>query len=509
MRTHGEPQTYKGELLRAESISRSFGATQALARADISLTHGEVQVLLGENGAGKSTLAKVLSGLYPDRSDRIFIHGEPVQIGSVRAARHLGIATVFQELSLIGALSVAENLALARDCGVSSYRWLRRREEVNSASQLMIQMGFDIPASAPVADLSAPQRQIVEVAKAFIQQPRVLIMDEPTSLLSAREEPLIFAALRRFTAAGGAVLYVTHRIHEAIAIGSSVSLMRQGRIVETRKVDGSITERQLIGLLTRESTDVARVQPKRSRGDQVVAIKQLHAGSDCHGVSFDIHGGEVVGLYGVSGCGRESSARSLAGLSRIRGGTIEYCRAPWRPRSASQAAKSGIAYLPSGRKEQGILAQRSVRENLTLSRLNSISRYGFISTASERQFVDERLNLLAVTYRSMEDPIGRLSGGNQQKILFGRALRDGLRLAILEDPTAGVDLQSRAQIHQQIAALAGQGVGVLLVSNDLRETLSLSDRVHVLRAGRIAASLEAPFVGGERAVLDAMMGEPP
>src|SRR5258708_857146 len=240
------------ELLRAEAISRRFGNVQALAAANITLLQGEVHVLLGENGAGKSTLAKVFSGLCSDRRDRIWIDGQPVYLASVQVARSFGIATVFQGLSLIPALSVAENLGLVRNRISTPFRWLKSREHVDAARELLTALGFDIDPHARVADLAQVERQIVEIAKAMIQQPRILIMDEPSSLLSAREEPLIFAALRRFTARGGAVLYVTHRLHETILVGSRVSLMRQGHIVETRNLDANSSEQELVRLLARE-----------------------------------------------------------------------------------------------------------------------------------------------------------------------------------------------------------------------------------------------------------------
>ncbi len=504
---HEKSAAQREELLRAEAIQRSFGATQALASTTISLIEGEVHVLLGENGAGKSTLAKVFSGLHPDRRDRIFVKGQPAQIGNVRAARQLGIATVFQELSSIPELSVAENFALVGDPFASRYRLLRRRVEVDAARELLDSLGFDISPEAQVAELSPLQRQLVEIAKAFGQRPRILIMDEPTSLLTAREEPLIVEALRRFTAEGGAVLYVTHRIHETLVVGSRVSLMRQGRIVETRPIDGSVTEGDLIDLLTRGSAQVKAPAPWRGRGEKIVDMQEVHAGRDCHGVSLGIHRGEIVGLYGISGCGRETLAKTLVGLATVRGGTLQLDGQAWRPRGPSHAARLGIVYLPGSRKERGILAQRPIRENLTLGQLQWHTRFGLISTSKERRFAHAGLRQLAVKFHSMEDPISRLSGGNQQKILFGRAMRDGVRLAILEDPTAGVDLPARSQIHQQIVALAAKGVGVLLLSSDLRETLLLCDRIHVMRAGKIAASFEAPFDGGEPAILDAMMGQ--
>ena len=500
-----KPAVAPKELLRAEAISRRFGPVQALASADITLLQGEVHVLLGENGAGKSTLAKVLSGIYPDRRDRIWIDGQSVQLSSVQAARSFGIATVFQELSLIPALSVAENLGLVRNPITSPFRWIKSREDVDAARELLAAIGFDISPHARVADLAQAQRQIVEIAKAMIQQPRILIMDEPSSLLTAREEPLIFAALRRFTAQGGAVLYVTHRLHETILVGSRVSLMRQGHIVETRNLDANSTEQDLVRVLAREHPGAVPAS-NSTRGASIVNVHDLSAGGDCHGVSLEVSAGEIVGLYGLPGCGRETVVRSILGLAKIRSGSIEH--GDRRPRNPRQAALSGIVYLPSGRKERGILARRPIRENLTLGQLAAVSRGGFISSRAERRLVDERLKQLTVDFRSMDDQISWLSGGNQQKILFGRVLRDGVRLVILEDPTAGIDVQARAQIHRQIVALAERGVGVLLVSNDIRETLSLSGRVHVFCGGKISATFDPPYAGGEAAILDAMMGQP-
>jgi ribose transport system ATP-binding protein len=492
------------ELLRAEAISRRFGNVQALASADITLLQGEVHVLLGENGAGKSTLAKVFSGLYPDRRDRIWIDGQPVYLASVQVARSFGIATVFQELSLIPALSVAENLGLVRNRISTPFRLLKSREDVDAARMLLTALGFDIDPRARVADLAQVERQIVEIAKAMIQQPRILIMDEPSSLLSAREEPLIFAALRRFTARGGAVLYVTHRLHETILVGSRVSLMRQGHIVETRNLDASSSEQDLVRLLAREHTGAVS-RSNSARGASVVKVRDLIAGNDCHGVSLGFSAGEIVGLYGLPGCGRETLVRTILGLATIRSGSIE-CGDRRRPRNPQQAARAGIVYLPSGRKERGILARRPIRENLTLGQLGAVSRGGFVVPRAERRMVEERLGNLNVDFRSMEDQMGWLSGGNQQKILFGRVLREDVRLVILEDPTAGIDVQTRTQIHRQIIALAERGVGVLLVSNDIRETLALCGRVHVFCAGKIAATFGAPYPGGEAPILDAMMG---
>jgi ABC-type sugar transport system ATPase subunit len=492
------------ELLRAMGISRRFGAVQALASADITLLQGEVHVLLGENGAGKSTLAKVLSGLYPDRHDRIWLDGRVVHLSSVQAARSFGIATVFQELSLIPALSVAENLGLVRNRISWPFRWLKSRDDIDAAREVLNAIGFDIDPHARVADLAQVQRQIAEIAKAMIQQPRILIMDEPSSLLTAREEPLIFAALRRFTTQGGAVLYVTHRLHETILVGSRVSLMRQGHIVETRNIDANSTEQDLIRVLAREHPGFVSIS-NSTRGEPVVKICDLNASRDCHGVSLKVCGGEIVGLYGLPGSGRETVVRSILGLAKIRSGSIEH-GARRRPRNPRQAARLGIVYLPSGRRERGILARRPIRENLTLGQLAAVSRAGFILPRAETRLVEERLRQMRVDFRSMEDRIGWLSGGNQQKILFGRVLRDGVRLAILEDPTAGIDVQTRAQIHRQIVTLAERGVGVLLVSNDIRETLSLCGRIHVLRGGKISATFDAPYTAGEAPILDAMMG---
>ena len=501
------PTVAPKELLRAEAISRHFGPVQALASADITLLQGEVHVLLGENGAGKSTLAKVLSGIYPDHKDRIWLDGKSVYLASVQVARSFGIATVFQELSLIPALTVAENLGLVRNRISSPFRWIKSREDVEAARELLSALGFDISPQARVADLAQVQRQIVEIAKAMIQQPRILIMDEPSSLLTAREEPLIFAALRRFTARGGAVLYVTHRLHETILVGSRVSLMRQGHIVETRNIDANSTEQDLVRVLAREHPAAESTSNTNStRGGSVIKVRDVSAGRDCHGVSLEVSAGEIVGLYGLPGCGRETLVRSILGLAKIRSGSIEH-GAGRRPRNPRQAALSGIAYLPSGRKERGILSRRPIRENLTLGQLAAVSRGGFVLPHEERRLVEERLRYLSVDFRSLEDQIGWLSGGNQQKILFGRVIRNGVRLVILEDPTAGIDLQTRAEIHRQIVALAERGVGVLLVSNDIRETLALCRKVHVFRTGKIAATFDAPYPGGEAPILDAMMGQ--
>ena len=493
-------------VLEIKDLRKSFGATQALAGASISVNSGEVHVLLGENGSGKSTLAKIVAGIHTDDGGEIFVNGEATAISDARTSRGLGIAIVFQELSLAPDLSVADNLFLGRENAAHPFAMLNRRKEREKCHDVLKRLETTIDLDASVKTLSIAQKQIVEVAKALLQQPLIMILDEPTATLTEREKDHLFAVIRRLRDEGVALLHITHHLREIQEIGDRVSVMREGEVVVTTEITPDLTELRLLELLTGRaiSTEVDREAPADAR--PVLRIDELYTEDDCRGISLYVRPGEIVGLYGIVGCGREGVARALVGLDRPTGGSMTFEGEAFKPRSPGDALSTGVGYLPVDRKENGILPDRSIRENLNLSNLAAFARGNVISPQRERGPTLAHLAKLGVRFGSAELPITSLSGGNQQKVLFGRATGAGPRLLVLEDPTAGIDMGAKLELYEQIKAWAADGMSFLWLSSDLVETLMLCHRAYAMYDGRIVDEFINPTLDDEEAILAGVLG---
>ena len=493
-------------VLEVRGLRKAFGATRALAGASIALEAGEVHVLLGENGSGKSTLAKIVAGIHAADGGEILVKGAPAALGDARASRTLGIAIVFQELSLAPELSVADNLFLGREDASHPFRVIDRRAERARCREVLDRLETEIDLDAPVRGLSIARKQIVEVAKALLQQPLIMILDEPTATLTEREKAHLFAVVRRLRAEGVALLYITHHLREVAEIGDRVSVMRDGEVVTTTAITPDLTERRLLELLTgREvATEIARSPP--AVGAALLRIDDLHTEGGCRGVSLHVGPGEIVGLYGVVGCGREGVAQALAGLRRPSRGSMTFRGARFAPRSPRDALKKGVGYLPVDRKENGILPERPIRENLNLSNLAAFARLKCVDPRRERAPTLTHLARLGVRFGSPEHAITSLSGGNQQKVLFGRATGPGPDLLVLEDPTAGIDMGAKLELYGHLRTWAGAGMGFLWLSSDLVETLTLCHRVYAMYDGRIVGAFDAPTLEDEEAVLAGVLG---
>lgn len=493
-------------LLRVEGLSKRFGTTQALKDATLTLQAGEVHVLLGENGAGKSTLAKIIAGIYrPDRGN-IYINHQLVRINNAKIARKLGIATVFQELSLAVHLSAIDNLFLGWENAPHPFALLRRTQEHKLGRQILDELAIDLPLHLPVSALSIAQKQMLEIAKALLQKPRIFIMDEPTSTLTEREKILLFELLNQLKNNGVAILYVTHHLQEVFEVGTRVSAMLDGRIHTTVDVTASLTESELLAMLTGRnlSLTITRSPPKMT--PTVLEVIDLHTPKGCDGVSLQVKQGEIVGVYGVVGCGRESLGRAIVGLIQPSRGILRLAGQPYSPSQPKAALANGVGYLPMDRKEAGILARRSIRENLNLSNLPAFTQFGLLSQQQERSHTLQQLERLQVRYASAEDAITRLSGGNQQKVLFGRAIAQMPQLFVLEDPTSGIDMGARLELYRQVQALAEQGISFLLLSSDLLETITLCHRVYAMYAGRIVDEFVEPNLEQQEQILAGILG---
>jgi ABC-type sugar transport system ATPase subunit len=490
--------------LVADGLYKSFGSTRALQGANLELGGGEIHALLGENGSGKSTFAKIIAGVY--RADRgsIWRSGNPAIIDNPTSARAAGIAMVFQELSLAPDLDIVDNLFLGRERSLPVPVLLDRAGEEDACRATLDQLGLSLDFRVPVRRLGIAQRQMLEIGKALLQEPKVLILDEPTASLTRREIEHLFAVIRRLRDAGSAILYVTHHLREVLEIADHVSIMRDGRIVADRAVTADTTEEELIELLVGRAPSLQPAASAAPRRTPLLDVVGLQTGNV--DVSFHIDQGEIVGLYGVVGCGRERVGRALVGLCPIRGGTMRFADGPFRPASPADALASRVGFLSSDRKLEGILPNRSIRENLMLSSLRAVARYGCIEQRTEREAAAALLSKLAVKHASAEHFITTLSGGNQQKVLFGRALSAEPRLLVLEDPTAGIDIGAKRDLYRIIRSNAERGMAFLWMSSDLTETLTLCDRAYAMYDGRIVSEIAAPSMADEDRLLAAVLG---
>jgi ribose transport system ATP-binding protein len=492
--------------LTASNIVKSFGATQALTGATLALAAGEVHALLGENGSGKSTLAKVIAGIHLADSGEIRRDGQLVAMTNPPAARASGIGIVFQDLSLAASLNVVDNMFLGRERSRGARGWLDRRSEIEDCKAMLQRLGIEIDPRASVRRLGMAQKQMVEIGKCLLQNPSILILDEPTSSLTEHEINRLFALVEDLKRRDTAILYVTHHLREVLRIADRVSVMRDGQIIASQQVTSATTEDMLLALLTGKSRGKTSTSPAMGRGEPPLLRVVGLSTASCENVSFHIQHGEIVGLYGVVGCGREEISRVLIGLDPPRAGAVELLGSPYIARNPSTALRKGIGYLPSDRGRDGILPSRSLRENLTLSSLRAVASGGIVSGRAERTAAMRLLSQLRVKHQSLEQLITALSGGNQQKVLLGRTLAAEPKLLVLEDPTAGIDIGTKFDIYDYIRSSACEGTSFLWLSSDLIETLMLCHRVYAVYSGAIVDEIVAPGMTDEERLLAAVLG---
>ncbi len=485
-------------------VSKRFGATRALNDVSLGFSAGEVHCLLGENGAGKSTVGKIIAGLYEPDEGEVRVCGKPVSLRTVAVAREHGIAIVFQELSLAPDLSVRENICLGTERERSALL-LRRRAEEAYCRSLVRELDVAVDLDARVRDLSIANQQMVEIVKALAVRARVLILDEPTAMLGAVEKKKLFEILRRLKNEGTAFVFITHHIEEVIEIGDRVSIMKDGSLVASFPIDDAVDADVIVERLAGKRAVSANSERRHHAADEVLCVKHLPGRNEAT-AEIRVRRGEIVGLYGVVGCGREQIIRALVGLGSLPGASIILDGADYRPRDPAAAARRGVAFLPSGRAGNCILPTRSIRENLMLTQLAQVSRKGVLVGSAERAAAGAQLARLRVRFGSQEDAITSLSGGNQQKVMLGRSLAHARRLLILEDPTAGIDIAAKQEIHGLIRERADEGLSVLFVSSDLAETLSLCDVVYTIFRGRVVGEYRPPSAADEPAIIAEILG---
>lgn len=469
------------ELVRVAGLVKSYGGTRAVQDASFTIEAGEIHALCGHNGAGKSTVVKMLSGQESPDAGAIHLAGTAQELRGRKAAQRAGIALVDQELSVVPALTVAENLVL----GDLRTSWVNRRREVAARSRTLLdEVGLEhVRPEQPLAELGIGERQLVEIARALGQDARLVILDEPTATLSDVESRHVYAAVRKVAAAGRAVLFVSHRLGEVLELCDAVTVMRDGVVVATSSTQ-QLTVDDLIVQMLGDAPTRGRRDGRPDVGDVVLSARGLSVPGRVHGVDLTLQAGAVHALAGQLGSGASEVLRALAGLEPAAGGVVEVDAAIVRSGHPRSAAAAGIAFVSNDRKSEGLFLDKPIGWNLLATRLPDVSRAGVLGRARWRLALDRLLDLCGLDPQRAAHPVGSLSGGNQQKVFVGRCLdRDDVRVLLLDDPTRGVDVGGRAAIHDLLRDAAARGMAVLFSSTELEELLDLADEVVTMHQG--------------------------
>jgi len=479
-------------LVEIRHVSKSFRAVHALRDVSFNVRPGEIHALVGENGAGKSTLMKILSGVYRKDSGAILVDGRPVEIQSPHAARRLGIGIVHQELALIPDLSVAENIFIKRlsgRLGFIDWHGLYRR-----AGELLGSLGFDIDPREKVDRLSVAYQQIVEISRELSENVRVLVLDEPTSVLAPKEVEQLFAALRNLRAHRAGLVYISHRLDEIFRIADRITVLKDGALVGT-VLPTEVTPDDLIGMMI--GRRLTAMFPKRgcTIGEEVFCVDGLNRGRKVRDVSLSVRAGEVLGIAGLVGSGRSEILRAIFGADLKEGGKVIMAARPLRINSPRDAVRSGIALVPENRKEQGVILSMPIRKNITMPSIREVTgSLGVIRSRKEQRLAQQYVDSLKIKTRDVDQEVADLSGGNQQKVVLAKWLTTNCRVILLDEPTRGVDVGAKVEIYHLINDLARSGLAIVLVSSEMMEVIGLSDRVMVIRDGRVAGVLEKPEI---------------
>ena len=493
----GWPAHMDDTILHLRGITKTFPGVKALDSVDLDVRRGEVHALLGENGAGKSTLMKILAGTYLPDSGQIELDGQAVSPRKPLDAKRLGILLVHQELSLVPGLSVAENIYLGslprKGLGVD---WRKLRADGDA---ILERLESNVSSRDTVASLSIANQQMVEIARALAFDPRIVIFDEPTSSLTEQEKRILFKNIQRLQDQDVAIIYISHRMDEIFELSDRITVLRDGRqrgTVYTDETNEAEVTRLMIGRDLEDALDKGTATP----GATVLEVENLTVPGLFEGVDLDIRAGEVVGLYGLIGAGRSELAETIFGLRPPSSGSIRFFGEERSLSGPAQAVDIGIALVPEDRKEQGLVLGMGVRDNLTLPQIDELARLGFVDGSKERALYVTYKDRLDIKTPGPQQATKNLSGGNQQKIVIAKWLAQSPRLLILDEPTRGIDVGSKSEIHRLIRGLADQGIAVLVISSEMPEILGVSDRILTMYEGRITAELE-----GEAATEDALI----
>jgi len=491
-------------LLEVRDVTKSFGAVAAVQGVSFPLYAGEAHALVGENGAGKSTIVKMLAGVYEPDTGSLRVNGADVVFHHPADAKAAGIAVIYQEPTLFPDLSVAENIAMGNQ-PLTRLRQIDRKAMNANAAALFARLGVQIDPARPARGLSIADQQLVEIAKALSSEARVLIMDEPTAALSGVEVDRLFAVVRALRDEGAAIMFISHRFEEITALCERVTIMRDGRHVATELVaDLSVDDmiRRMVG------RDLSALFPKQDAevGEVVLQVEGLGRAGVFRDISFQVRAGEIVALAGLVGSGRSEVMQAVFGVDPYDTGSVLVRGKPLAKRSPRAAMAAGMALVPEDRRQQGLIMELSIERNVTLPRSRALARLGLLFGSAERTAAATWTQQLQTKFSRLSDPVGTLSGGNQQKVVLAKWLATDPKLLIVDEPTRGIDVGTKAEVHRLMSSLAARGLAVVMVSSELPEVLGMADRVVVLREGRVAAQLTRAEAT-EETVMYAAMGQ--
>jgi len=470
-------------LLEMKNITKVFPGVKALQDVNFTLHAGEIHALLGENGAGKSTLIKVLGGIYIPEEGEIFIEGKKVNIDGVKAAQDAGIAIIHQELVLVPHMTVAENIFLGRELGNRIFSHEEKMQ--NKAQELLDAYGMNIKADALVKDLSIAQQQMIEIIKAVSYDSKILVMDEPTSSISDKEVEFLFAMMRTLVEKGVGIIYISHKMSELNEICDRVTVMRDGAYIGTEVV-AETTKDHLIKMMVGRELANYYTRDFLPAGEVILSCEDLNDGEMVKDVSFEIKKGEIVGFAGLVGAGRSEVMKCLFGLTKDYTGIVKIDGEKVNITSAIDAMKYGMALVPEDRKLEGLYKVQSVQYNSTIEVLKDFIRGIFVNAKKEEEITNKYIEMMDTKTPSVDQAIGKLSGGNQQKVMIGRWLATNPRILIMDEPTRGVDVGAKSEIYSIMNELVKEGVSIIMISSELPEILNMSDRIYVMCHGKIA-----------------------
>ena len=490
--------------LRIRGVAKRFGPTVALGGVSLEVAPGEVHALIGENGAGKSTLMKVLSGAHQPDAGSLLLDGQPFKPSDPLHARNSGVAMIYQELNLAPDLSVEENMLLGTE--PQTMGWLRRGERRRLAKRALEEIGQpDLPLDAPVRSLTIAQQQLVEIARALVGEPRVLIMDEPTSSLTRLDTENLFAVIERMSQRGVSVIYISHFLEECQRVASRFTVLRDGRSVGSGAMAGASLD-EIIQLMVGRTVDEIYPHTSRAIGEPVLELRGVAGLVKPSRVDLTLRAGEIVGLFGLVGAGRTETLRAVFGLDLLAKGSVSVFSHEATRSTPAKRLANGVGLLSEDRKEEGLLLGRSIADNLTLTRLGPVTRLGIVNSSAQAAAAGKWMDRLDVKALDAAQPVGELSGGNQQKIALGRLLHHEANILLLDEPTRGIDVGSKAQIYRLMNDLAGRGKAVIFVSSYLPELLGVCDRIGVMCRGELS-EVRPVADWSESAIIRAAVGQ--
>lgn len=471
-------------VLKMENICKTFPGVCALENVDFQLKKGTVHILLGENGAGKSTLVKILSGAHKMTAGRVFLNGKQVEIRNPRHATKLGIGIIYQELNLIGNLSIAENIYLGREP-------IKQKIKINDllmktwSKTILTNLGMDIDPERPIKELGIAQQQMVEVAKILSLQANILIMDEPTSALTESEIKELFITIEQLKKRGVSIIYISHRMDELFEIGDEVTILRDGKSVGTRSIRKT-SRSELISMMVGRELNECFIREQTNLGEEILKVEKLSRSGYLNNINLSLRKGEIIGIAGLVGAGRTELARALFGVDSIDSGKVFIHGKRSKLNSPRDAINNRIGFLTEDRKSQGLIMTMSVKENITLPNLKRFSKWGVIDKRAEEATSVRHCDELDIRIAGQNQLVINLSGGNQQKVVLSKWLCSQADIFIFDEPTRGIDVRSKQEFYQLMNELTNRGVAIIVISSDLPELIAISDRIMVLYQGKIS-----------------------